>query len=512
MNSPVDSLAYVKRLADEAEVRTPRSADPLVVSSRITEELVPAGPYAPVLPTDIASLRLLAFAAQMQGRTLIAEAKNQTEMVDGMSWLRVSGLAAFVSGADTDPAKDHLLVAAIFHRMGETGLAEDEFLAAHNALQAVGEDSAWNGYGSLPAEEKDEMADAATALQKRDGAQYRDFVTHDEPAAADSPEVPIVELDPQNDEATLYEASSTERFREAAQNPVARGAQAFRGLQEKLAAQDDADIDHGEVPAATAAEADESTFAPPQETPAPEEFPEPAPEPTAESSSRQGSLLPSVASILAQPFVYPDSLTDNNLRQELLAYPATTAGEMMLDAYERAQEVHSDPLLGLYFANHEHEAYRRIGDPVGMSHALARVALSRRNTGQGDQKTLYQAFETTTQALKLVEGFPAYPDVARPSLPSALLFLDAGQPQQAIQQLTPVIAAGEDLLDSTGTVDRLLADLYTVRSKAFNDQLAMTGSNDDRRRISEDYTRAMELYSAVGEPEGFQQARERYRI
>lgn len=526
MKSTPDSVAFVKKLANKAEVHVPRSEKPLVVSSQITADLVPDGPYAPVLPTDMASLRLLAFAAQLRGRIMISEANDQTEMVDGMSWLRVSALAAFISGTDTDRSKDHLLVASIFHRMGETDLAEGEFLAAHNALTAAGRDSDWDDYGYRSPEDKDELADAATDIQELGGARYRDFSTQEAPEAEPlervAAEEPSVSTPAETYEQIHRDTESSDGLNDVVQSTVDRGARAFRSLQDKFAELTDGDVDQSqadkflarfsgssEAPAAAPAQADEPAIALPVQPLAPQETPA---RESADINAPGEPLLPSVASILARPFIYPDSLTDNKLRQELVSYPATTAGDMMLTAYEQSQGAQNDPVLGQYFANHEYEAYRRIDDPVGMSHALARLALSRRNAGRGDQQALFQAFETTAEALQLVEGFPAFPDVARPSLPSALLFLDAGQPQQAIQQLTPVISAGEDLLARTGSVDRLLADLYTVRSKAYNDQLATTGSDDDRRRISEDYNRATEIYTMNGQPDGFQKARQRYLI
>lgn len=144
------SATDLKAIASGHGVEAPTSTDPLTVATDLMLRLYRHGE----LPRSVKELAVLAYAAKVRGRILL-ETSDSVET--GMSSLRTSALASFLSGAETDRHDDHLALGLMYHLLDLPEQANEEFLAAHTAGRRLHLESAWDEIPHLPpgSEERD---------------------------------------------------------------------------------------------------------------------------------------------------------------------------------------------------------------------------------------------------------------------------------------------------------------------------------------------------------------------
>lgn len=448
----------------------PVSSDdnPMTASERVLDYLPSADPDSPSLPSDLRELTLLAHAAQVRGRLLL----GGDDAAEGLRWLELATQAAFVSGAPTDRSDDHLILGAARHHLGDTTGAEAEFAAAHQALLSRGMSSDWSDYSPSAGDER--RADlAARVVDFQFG-----FLTQEQPV--------------EKREAPAHR-EATGRIDSALRATMSRGNQAVNRIQGKIT-----EISESNLGQSAVDNFNQRFGVTDTQRPAPAEERGPAP------------MESALSALVNRPDTYLDDDTVARTRAALNSESPTDAYAAARSAHRRLEESGHHSRMGLFLARLAQEQALRLDDSAALAQSKSLVALHLRNLAQ-DQSSRFAAFEAATEAVQSATSLPAFPDRARAAVAMALLYVDAGQPDETVDLLVPLIDAGEQAAPTDPEAMSFLGDLYTLLSNAYSEKSKL---NHDGAMIglSHNYNRALQMYEFAGVPDGFGRARARFQI
>ncbi|AIT62211.1 hypothetical protein [Corynebacterium doosanense] len=474
-----ESAGTLRFLASSAGLTPPSGGDPLEISSSVLSQVFPAGLGSPTLPQEIRDLELTAHAAQLKGRALLHTSADPSE---GLRWLELATEAAFVSGADTNRAEDHLIMAAARHRRGDfTGAALD-FSAAHSALRSQGRSSVWSEYSdSTDDNHRNDLASRATDFPFYTSRPEDSTST---PARAETP--------------AESRSNTNDQMGSAFRATVSKGAQAINALQEKIDEYSSGELGQNNVerfnqrfntaPEAPATDATEATV---DDKPAP--------------------LNAAMKSLLEHPNEYPSEKARRSVSEILNDTPPDDALATVQAAQILLEGNGHFPLMARYLAGLEYELATRLDDSSSIVSALSRMALLLRNAAQSNEEKS-AAFEMASSAKTQAAGLPVFPDQARPAAVLSLLFLTAGILDEALAELAPPIEAGQIAQSSDAQEQILLGDLYAVLSRIHHERWTIQKQESDLEAVSRNHRQALALYNAAGQPDGFERARVRYQL
>ena len=439
-------VAELKAIAARNQVGVPVSTDPLVVATELVLRLYPDGE----LPQSVNELTVLAHAAKVRGRILL----ETTDSVEtGMSSLRISALASFLSGAETDRHEDHLALGIMYHLLDLPQQADDEFIAAHTAGRRLNLDPTWDEITRLPpgSEDRNHRISAIEGF------------------------------------APYIFSEEVVRAREAAQEEKARRdaeiAQAERAEREEreVARREQAEKERIERERAERAAAD----------------------PAHHAKNMLGLLLSE-----------PDSQQTPGLlaqfQRQLDELSPPDASDLVKEGAEFLVQRQEAPWLTMRLLEGSATWCERTADYPGLVWALVEMALRLR--ASGSHEDLYHAYERASEAARHAQVVQDFAPRARSAGALALLFLDARQSAQAVNaiaQVTEVFPEGS--LKDDGE-RRLMARLLVVQAKALASLSHETGDESQMEQSTMAVTRAYSLFGLIGEQDGLNATRTELRI
>ena len=464
MGGVVDSAEELRALASEHGVDVPASADPLMVATQLTTRLYRDG----FLPDTVPELTVLAHAAKLRG-WLLLETTDQVEV--GMQSLEVSTLASFISGADTNRDEDHVVLGIMYHLLGRSEEANDEFTAADTACRYLDKESTWYEIAELPlgTVARDErirgirgflpyvFSEAAAEAERQHQEEARreaEQAAREEARreakrhAAAEAEAKRLRLEEEQREAErrIREEEEAAARREA-ERKAAAAAEAdrlWREAAEREAAQREAERLAREEEEAEARrlewEAVQAEWAQRDAAQREAARQEAAQREAAQREAAANPLAHAeniVRVVLQDPTSSRAPALFDSLQRALIQLKPWDAASLMGRTATALLEEDANPQLTLEFLQATAKWCEKAADYPGQVWALVETALRLREIGT--QQSLYDAFEYVSQATAAAGIAGDFISRARSAGVFALVLLEAHRPTEAVDQITPVV-------------------------------------------------------------------------
>lgn len=492
-----DRIEQTRDLALSLGLAVPENAPPLETLDALHDQLY----LNNALPETEERQLLLGVASQGVGWMLV---ENSEELERGIAYLELSTLANFLGDNPTARARTHAALAKIFHLLGQDARADEEFIAAGNALRFSGEQDTWTEYTTYPVG----SAERDTAILGIDVIDPHLLALREQEArrqlVQEAREQAELEKQAEQDRQQAEEAA----FRE---DELRRRAEAQLQEEAELQRQQEALQQHADPDELAASrELFTSGLADRERAPDPETQPDLVPQPAA-ALQRAAEL--SAAIIDTDSLAEAERLVDQLLDHAASIVDQTARRRVLRDTADELLQQEGPELLAVRIYDALGAAYRRDNDLPAQVEGLLVTAAAMRATNQVEH--LREAFNRAQQATQMAGALDSYPLIARSHAELAVLYLLANLPDKAVEKLQPLVVEAQlSKLRQTEEI-RESAKVSVLLAKCWAERAATEGSDTYLQHMSNSntaFTLATEQFQRINEPHGIDAARQEFGI